>query len=99
MEDKNFFIRLIPPRPSFSVDMNDEERKIMMEHVVYWKGLLDKDIAILYGPVFDPAGGYGIGVIQAPQEADVRELMAHDPTMKSGLAFKFEIFEMRAVRK
>ncbi|PWT75917.1 MAG: hypothetical protein C5B59_07700 [Bacteroidetes bacterium] len=98
MDNKNFFIRLIPPRPSFSVDMNEEERKIMQEHVNYWRELLDKDFAIVYGPVFDPAGGYGIGIVQAPMEENVREIMDRDPT-KSGLNFTFEIFEMRAVRK
>jgi uncharacterized protein YciI len=98
MEKKHFFIRLIPPRTSFTTDMTEAERAIMQEHVVYWKGLLDKGIAIVYGPVFDPKGGYGIGIVEIDDEEGVQDIMKNDPTMKSG-NFTYEINNMRAVRR
>jgi len=36
--------------------MTEVERKIMQEHVVYWKALSDGRIAIIFGPVLDPKG-------------------------------------------
>jgi uncharacterized protein YciI len=68
MEKKHFFLKLNPPRPTFAQDMNEEERNIMNKHVEYWKGLVDKGVVIVYGPVFDPEGGYGIGVVEVESE-------------------------------
>ena len=98
MGKKHFFIRLIPPRISFTADMTEPERTIMQEHVVYWKGLLDRGIAIVYGPVFDPNGGYGIGIVEVDNEEKVRHIMDNDPTMKSG-QFTYEINSMRCEKK
>ena len=38
-----------------------------------------RGIAIVFGPVMDPQGVYGIGVYQAEDEAEMRDLLAHDP--------------------
>ena len=60
-----FVFRLIPPRPSFPVDMSAEERAVMAEHVAYWRTLAAAGQALAFGPVNDPAGPYGIGIIVA----------------------------------
>ncbi len=99
MEKKHFFVRLIPPRPTFAMDMSDEERAMMQQHVVFWKEKLDKGIVIVFGPVFDPGGGYGIGVLEVDDESVVFDLRDNDPAMKSGRGFQYEIHSMRAVRK
>jgi hypothetical protein len=36
--------------------MTEAERKVMQEHAVYWKGLTDRGIAIVFGLVLDPKG-------------------------------------------
>ena len=79
--------------------MTEAERMIMQQHIAYWKDLLDKNIAIVFGPVFDPNGGYGIGVVEVEDEQAIRVIMDDDPTIKSGVGFSYEIFGMRAVRK
>lgn len=34
---------------------------------------------IVFGPVMDPAGVYGIGVYRVEDETDMRTLLEHDP--------------------
>jgi hypothetical protein len=36
--------------------MTDMEGELIQEHFNYWKGLADRRIAIVYGPVEDPKG-------------------------------------------
>jgi hypothetical protein len=37
MDKKYFFLKLNPPRASFTVDMTDDERAIMHAHIAYWE--------------------------------------------------------------
>jgi len=62
---KHFFSKLIPPRTTFPGDMTPVEAKFMQQHADYWRALVNQDRAIVLGPVMDPAGAYGIGVIKA----------------------------------
>jgi hypothetical protein len=48
--------KLIPPRPTFHLDMNDEERRVMTEHSAWWRERAAEGAAIAVGPVIDPAG-------------------------------------------
>ena len=91
---KHFVLYLHPPRPSFALDMSAEERAIMMAHVAYWHGLMDKGYVIAFGPVLDPAAVYGIGIIEVDHEEVVKQLIAEDPA--TGLN-RYEYFEMKAV--
>jgi hypothetical protein len=93
---KHFFLKLNPPRPNFAMDMTNEERNIMHSHVEYWGNLLDKGIAIAYGPVFDPKGGYGVGIISVDTEEQLDNLIKNDPA--NGLN-RYEFYPMRAVYK
>jgi uncharacterized protein len=96
MEKKNFFVTLTPPRTTFVTDMTDEEREIMNRHVAYWRTLLDKGIAIAYGPVYDPKGPYGVAVMEVDNVEQLNEIIAADPA--NGLQ-KFQIYPMHAVYK
>lgn len=95
-EKKHFFVRLVPPRPTFLMDITDQEREIMQRHVVYWGKLLEDGIAIAYGPVMDPNGGYGIGVVCVNGDHQLQRLIAEDPA--TGLT-KYEYAPMRAYYK
>ena len=90
---RHFLIKLIPPRPSFAQDMTEEERQLMQRHVAYWSALAETGVAILFGPVADPAGWYGIGVVEV-EEDRVGELTAKDPVSASGCRFKHEAYVM-----
>ena len=91
---RHFFLKLIPPRPSFAQDMNDEEKQLMQEHGMYWTSLAQEGVAILFGPVIDPKGSYGIGVVEVENDGDVNLLTANDPVTKSGRQFKHEAYVM-----
>lgn len=95
-EKKYFALKLIPPRSTFAQDMSEEERAIMQQHVAYWRDLTDKGITIVYGPVSDPRGTYGLGVIEVDSEEQAHALTADDPAVRSGLN-KLEIYPIRAV--
>ena len=90
-----FFIRTQNPRPTFHLDMTAEERSIMERHVAYSSGKAAQGIAIVFGPVMDPQGVYGIGVYQVRDEAEMHEILEHDPA--NGL-LRYEVLPMaRAV--
>jgi len=74
-----FFIKTQNPRPTFHLDMTTEERTIMNSHVAYWSEKATRGIAIVFGPVMDPKGVYGIGVYQVRDEAEMRNLLEQDP--------------------
>ena len=95
-EKKHFFMKLIPPRSTFMIDMTDAEKATMQLHVIYWAKLLEKGTAIAYGPVLDPKGGYGVGVICVDTDEELQQLMANDPA--NGLN-KYEFAPMKAVYK
>ena len=96
--DAFFFCRLIAPRPTFAQDMTPEERAMMGEHATYWRGHLAAGRAIVFGPVADPAGAWGLGVVRVKNEAEARAFEADDPAIRSGRGFRYEILPMlRAV--
>jgi uncharacterized protein len=40
--------------------MTPAEAKLMQEHSAYWHDLMKKGLVIVFGPVSDPKGTYGI---------------------------------------
>ncbi len=93
-----FMCRLIPPRPTFASDMNDEERAVMMKHGAYWREKLAAGRAIVFGPVADPNGAWGLGVVRAENLEAVKAFEANDPAIVSGRGFRYEVLPMlRAV--
>ncbi len=99
-EPRYFMCRLMPPRPTFAADMNAEERDIMQKHAGYWKKLLDEGVAVVFGPVGDPQGAWGLGVVRVPSEEKLGELRDGDPAILSKRGFRYESLPMlRAVTK
>ncbi len=85
------FCRTNNPRPTFHRDMTQDERDTMQRHVAYWKQFADAGAAIVFGPVMDPSGVYGIGVYNVRDEDEFRTMLEHDPA--KGL-FTFEFHPM-----
>jgi hypothetical protein len=50
--------------------------------------LADRRIAIAYGPVEDPKGVYGLGIIETEDWTIARDIRVNDPTIKSDAGFK-----------
>ncbi len=93
-EKKYYFLKLIPKRSNFSQTMSEEERTIMQQHVAYWKDFLDKGMVAVYGPVLDPQGVYGIGVVGVDNENQLDALIKNDPAVKIN---DYEFYPMKAI--
>jgi len=78
------------------MDMTAEERQIMGAHVAYWAPYIQDGTMLVMGPILDPAGGYGAGVIRIESETELQELLAKDPAKDLGT---FEIHPMLASTK
>jgi uncharacterized protein len=85
-ESNHFVYRLIPPRPTFQVDMSDEESAIMNEHVNYWEAETAAGNVVVYGPVVTETGGWGLCVFTAEDLERARQVLDADPAISSGLA-------------
>ena len=94
MDKKHFALKLLPCRPTFSQDMTPEERAIMQQHIVYWRDLMDKGKVLVFGPVMDPKAVYGLGIIEAEGEEEVKDFIANDPATTIN---NYEWYPMRAV--
>ena len=90
-----FVFRLISPRPTFALDMTEEERTIMERHAAYWQSFIDSGQMVIFGPVLDSTGSWGLGVVEADDEDELRAFAAGDPAVSSGTA-RVEIGEMLA---
>lgn len=91
-EKKRFLYKLVPPRPTFAQDITEAEKKVMQEHAIYWKDLIEKRIALVFGPVLDPKGTWGVAIVEMTDEQDVHALGTNDPAVKAGLTF--EVYPM-----
>ncbi len=74
-----FFVKTNNPRPTFHLDMTANERGIMIRHVEYWTELGRQGISVVFGPVADPHGVYGVGVYKVKDEAQMQRLLDQDP--------------------
>jgi uncharacterized protein YciI len=73
--------------------MNEAEQAIMGRHVAYWQALVERGTAMIFGPVSDPAGTWGLAVVAADAAEQVRALGEADPAVVSGVA-RFEVCPM-----
>jgi uncharacterized protein YciI len=89
----HFFVKLIPRRPTFPQDISPEEAAIMQTHSAYWANLMRQGRVHAYGPVMDPEGTYGMGVLSADSIEEVEGLLANDPASS---LMNFRICPMRA---
>jgi len=91
---KGFVFRLVPPRADFPFTMSDAEAATMADHVGYWAELAAKGSAVAFGPVADPAGVYGIGIVLAGDLSAAEAIRDGDPANRSPHGFVTEIAPM-----
>jgi uncharacterized protein YciI len=90
-----FVFRLTAPRPNFALDMSDEEREIMGRHAAYWQPYVESGEMVVFGPVLDSTGSWGLAVIEAEDEEELRAFAAGDPVVTTGTA-ELELGKMLA---
>jgi uncharacterized protein YciI len=80
MEKQHYFVKLIPPRPSFPFDITPEEAASMENHRVYWAEHFAAGELLAYGPVFLPGAVFSLGILEF-DEAAARRFGENDPSV------------------
>ncbi|BAF90010.1 conserved hypothetical protein [Azorhizobium caulinodans ORS 571] len=78
-------------RPTFPFDATEAEMAAMGQHMAYWQQQAEAGPAIAVGPVFDPAGAWGLALVEADDEAQARRLSEDDPITGMNLGFSYEV--------
>jgi uncharacterized protein YciI len=91
---KYYVFKLIAPRPTFVMDMTAEERALMQSHAAYWRELMAKGMVIVFGPVADATGPYGLGVVRLDDATDPKSVWTDDPVIKAQKGFRFDVSPM-----
>ena len=89
----HFLYKLLPPRRTFPQDMSDTEAAAMRDHVAYWQSLIARGRAIVFGPVHDPSGPWGLAVVRAASREEVDTIGGEDPAVTRANA-AFEVCAM-----
>jgi uncharacterized protein YciI len=88
-----FVLRLKAPRPNFALDMTDQEREIMGRHAAHWQPYIESGQMVVFGPVLHSTGSFGLAVIEAEDEDELRAFAERDPVVTTGTA-EFEVGKM-----
>ena len=73
------------------------ECAVMQRHVAYWQDLLNRDVALAFGPVLDPEDPWGLGLLDLEDEQAARGIGASDAAVETGTC-RYEIVPMQLVR-
>ncbi|MEZ6002186.1 YciI family protein [Hyphomonas sp.] len=92
-----FLMKLVPPRRTFPADATASELEAMDRHSDYIRHLIDTGSVFAAGPVMDPDGTWGVAIAEADDEADARVLCDHDPVIRAGLGFRWDILPMASL--
>lgn len=93
--NERFYVcRLLAPRATFVTDMTPEERQAMEAHAAYWAEQLRQGVAVVFGPVADPKGPWGLGVIRVKSEEEMRKLVEQDPAILARMGASYEVLPM-----
>ncbi len=76
------------------VDMTAEEQALMQSHALYWRELMVKGTVIVFGPVADPAGPYGLCVVRLDDKREPSGVWMEDPVIKANQGFRFDVAPM-----
>ncbi len=66
--------------------MSDEEREIMGRHAAHWRPYIESGQMVVFGPVLDENGSFGLGVVETEDEDELRVFAAADPVVTTGTA-------------
>ena len=58
----------------------------MARHAAYWQPFIDSGQMVIFGPIQDGTGSWGLGVVEAEDEEELRKIALGDPAVTSGTA-------------
>jgi hypothetical protein len=94
----HFLCKLTPPRKTFAADMTGEERACLLARQDYWRAKVDAGIVIAMGVVSDPAGDWGVAIVEAATVQQLRSWQRGDPAIRAERGFVYENFPMPSIR-
>jgi uncharacterized protein YciI len=77
-------------RPTFAVDMTDDERDVMGRHAGHWQSFIESGQMVVFGPVLDATDHGASASCETDDEDALRAHAAGDPAVTTGTA-QFEI--------
>lgn len=87
-----FYCKLVAPRSTFMQDITPVEQEVMGRHAAYWKALIERGTRVFaLGLVLDPAGAFGIGIVESASEDAMRALTGDDPAIRAGIGLRYEV--------
>jgi uncharacterized protein len=72
MVKQNYFFKLLPPRATFIEDMTKQEERLVQEHALYVGEQMKAGNVLLFGPVRDPAGAFGVAILEVDDSCCTR---------------------------
>ena len=85
---KYYVARLLGSRPDFRTTLSAEELAMMQRHIAYWRPLMAEGKVLALGPVDDPRGSWGLGLMRVDSEAELLDLQSRDPAVLGGLHYE-----------
>ncbi len=86
-----FLLRLRHRRASFPFDADAAEKAAMAAHSAFWLTQTERGRALAVGPVFDPAGAWGMALVEVADDDEARDLLSKDPVIEADLGFTYEV--------
>jgi hypothetical protein len=77
--------------------MTPEEALLMRAHREYWTPRVETGIVVAMGPVADPAGAYGVAIIEAASAGALEAMQAADPVVAARCGFFYENCPMASI--
>ncbi len=80
-----FVFRLTASRPDFAMTMSEEEQAVMGAHAAHWQRYVESGQMVFFGPVLDGTGSWGLGIVEADDEEEIRAHAAADPAVTGAI--------------
>lgn len=95
MEKQHFIGKIVPYRQDFITNPKEEESKIMSDHFIYLKDLLEKKKLVFAGPTLMLEDPYGVLIFETDSQEEAKNLLKKDPSVKAGIQI---IDDLRPIR-
>ncbi|HRE40448.1 MAG TPA: YciI family protein [Ignavibacteria bacterium] len=87
-----FLYKIHPKKENFNETGSQEDFKIMGEHFLYLKNLMEKGVLFFAGPCLDAS--MGLAVFSAENLSEAQKILDNDPAVKNGVV-KGEVKEFK----
>jgi uncharacterized protein YciI len=64
--------------------MSEEEREVMARHAAHWQPYIDAGRMVVFGPILDSTGSWGLAVVEGDDEHQLRSFAENDPVVTTG---------------